>query len=361
MTFPLTLLAGPSTTLRDDLLRCLVLRRPGLVGVAYDVEPGPDGTTRLVRRVVDAGGEHDREPLELSGCCLACTVRDDSSAALALVGGADRWREVVVALPASLTPGPLAAWLAAQEDVQVDTVTTVVDARLVLAQLSGGDLLAERGIAAAPTDRRSTAELVVAQLEEADVLAVADLHRVGTGTARTVEALLAHLAPLATQVALAPGGVGCEEVVSTGRRDAQTSPADRERLSALAAGLCPPTCGVTTVHWSSERPLHSGRLAEALSDLVRGVVRSRGHVWLADRPRSRVRWESAGATLAFGHAGRWEALPGCDLLLTGSGLDEAEVRRLLDSCLAEDHELDGAPTWLDPFESALGTRGRVPG
>ena len=40
MALPLTLLAGPSTALRDDLVRCLVLRRPGLVAVVYDVEPG---------------------------------------------------------------------------------------------------------------------------------------------------------------------------------------------------------------------------------------------------------------------------------------------------------------------------------
>lgn len=361
MPFPVTLLSGPSTTLRDDLLRCLVLRRHGLVGVAYDVEPGPEGTPLLVRRIHDAAGEQARETLPLSGCCLSCTVREDAGPALALVRDADRWAEAVVALPAALSPGQLASWLTTEEDVQVDTVTTVVDARLVLAQLSGDDLLAERGIAAAPTDRRSTAELVVGQLEDADVLAVADLHRVGTETARTVEALLAHLAPLATQVALAPGGVGCEDVVSTGRRDAQATAADRERLSALAAGLCPPACGVTTVHWSSERPLHSGRLADALPELVRGVVRSRGHVWLADRPRSRVRWESAGGSLSFGHAGRWKALPACALLITGNGLDSAAVGRLLDSCLASDDELDGAPTWPDPFQSALGTRGRVPG
>ncbi len=116
--------------------------------------------------------------------------------------------DVVLALPASVVPRQLAALLG------LDTVTTVVDARPLLAQVTGDDLLAGRGLAAAETDRRSTAELVVGQLEEADVLAVADLPRLSTAHARTAQALLAHLAPLALQVEIGLGGSRCDAVVS---------------------------------------------------------------------------------------------------------------------------------------------------
>lgn len=346
MSLLLTLLAGPSTSLRDDLVRCLVLRRPGLVAVVYDVEPGG-----LVRRVVDAAGEQQREAL--AACCLSCAVRDDAPEALALLAAAGRWTEVVLALPASARPGDLAAVLDAA-GTPVDTISTVVDARLLLAQVSGSDLLAERGQAAAPTDRRSTAELVVGQLEDADVLAVADLHRLQTAQARAVQALLAHLAPLALQVPLGPGGAGCDGVVGTGRHDAVTSAADRERLAALATELCPPDCGVATVRWTSERPLHSGRLAAALPDIVEGTVRSRGYVWLADRPRERLRWESAGGTVALGDPAPWDALPGCELVLTGLGLDPAAVRAGLDACRCDNAELAAGVSWPDPFADALG-------
>ncbi len=46
MSLPVTLLTGPSTSLRDDLVRCLVLRRPGLAAgydVAVDVDIAHDG------------------------------------------------------------------------------------------------------------------------------------------------------------------------------------------------------------------------------------------------------------------------------------------------------------------------------
>lgn len=355
MSLPLTLLAGPSTSLRDDLTRCLVLRRPGLVAVAYDVEPGRDGVV-LVRRVVDATGTHQRERVELTGCCLSCTLREDAGPAVGLVAAAGRWREVVLALPASLQPAGLLGVLADRDDVHVDTVTTVVDALLLRAQVGGDDTLADRGLAAAPTDRRTTAELVLGQLEDADVLAVASLHRTSADDARTVEALLAHLAPLALQVPLGPGGVGSDDAVSTGRHDRGAGPQERARLAELVAELCPPSCGVTTLRWRADRPLHGARLSAALPAVIAGVVRSRGHVWLADRQAWRVRWESAGANLSFGDPAPWEGTPGCELVLTGVGLDRAALTARLDACVATDAELAGPPTWQDPFAHALGAR-----
>lgn len=350
MSLTLTVLAGSSTSLRDDLVRCLVLRRPRLVAVVYDVDLGPSGV-QLVRRILDATGTAHSEHVELVGCCLSCTVRHDLPEAMRLVADSGRWSEGVLALPAALEPDAVKTHTA---DVVVDTVTTVVDAVLLLDQVGGDDLLADRGLAAAPADRRSTAELVSRQLEGADVLALVGLERVGTDRARTLQALLAHLAPLALQVPVGPGGAGCDELVGTGRRDPDSTAGERQRLAALAVELCPPACGVTTVRWHSERPLHSGRLAEALPEVVRAVVRSRGHIWLADRLRSSIRWESAGGSLSFGDPERWQELPGCSLLLTGFELDEQELCGLLDSCLVTDDELEREPDWADPFAGSLG-------
>ena len=350
----LTLLAGPSTSLRDDVARCLVLRRPGLVTVAYDVHPAPDGAY-LTRTVRDCTGTHDAQRVPLTGCCLSCTVLADAGPAVDLVAASDRWSEVVVALPAAVRPSDVAAALHGFGAV-VDTVTTVVDARLLLAQLGGDDLLADRGLAVASTDRRSTAELVAGQLEDADVLAVADVHAVGTQTATTVQALLSHLAPLAAQVLLGPGGAGCDELVSTGRHDAGTAPQARAELAVLAAGLCPPACGVTTVVWQSDRALDPRRLSAALPDVVDGTVRSRGHVWLANRPEQSVRWEGAGAALSFGHPQPWTTRPGSQLVVTGLGLEADRLRRLLDGCVAGVDEVTGVDD--DPFADALGPADR---
>jgi len=350
MPLPLTVLAGPSTALRDDLVRCLVLRRPRLAALVYDVLPGG-----LVRRIADAAGQQHRQQLALHGCCLSCTVREDVTDALSMVADAGRWSEVVLALPASAQPSDLLPLLHSCGCVRVDTLTTVVDARLLMAQLTGEDLLADRGLAAAPNDRRSTAELVLGQLESADVLAVVDLHRTGTDQARTACALLSHLAPLADQVVIGPGGAGCDDVVRTGRHAAETSGPDREQLAALAVELCPASCGVTTVRWESEQPLHSGRLSSVLSRVLHGVVRSRGHLWLADRPTTRLRWESAGGSLSLGDPRGWGATrPGSSLVLTGVQLDAPALTGLLGACHCSADEVAGRRPWADPFDAALG-------
>lgn len=335
-----TALTGPSATLRDQLARCLVLRRPGLVAVLWTLDPSPEGP--VLRTVVDARGTHDSTRLE--GCCVSCAVRDDAPEVLDLLG--DRWAEVLLVLPTPARADDVLAGL------PVDRVATAVDAVLLRSQLTGDDLLADRGQAAAPTDRRSTAELVVGHVEDADVVAVEGLPRLPTAAARTAQALLSHLAPLAAQVVLAPGGEGCEELLAT--VPAARPPAE-ERLeaAALAAQLCPPACDVATAVWTADRPLHPGRLADALPDLVRGLVRSRGTLWLAGRERDRLRWEQAGGSVMLGAPSPWDRLPASALVLTGLGVEPAVVVAALDACLATDRELvEGA--FPDPFADVLG-------
>jgi G3E family GTPase len=155
-------------------------------------------------------------------------------------------------------------------------------------------------------------------------------------------------------VPLGPGGTGCDDVVSTGRHAADASLAQREQLAALAVELCPPTCDVASMRWDSHRPLHSARLAAALPRLVDDVVRSRGHVWLADRPDHLLRWESAGGSVSLGDPHLSTGPQSSSLVLTGIGLDVDAVRAALDSCLCDDGELGAGVTWEDPFADALG-------
>lgn len=347
---PVTVLAGTSTSLREQVAVQALRERPGACAVVYDLDTALGGVV-LVRRVLDARGEHDREPVELVGCCLACTVRADVAPALDLVTAAGRWREVVVCLPAPVTPAAVADALRDHAAARPDTVAVVVDAVLLASQVAGDDLLADRGLQAAPTDRRSTAELLVGLVEEADVLLVTGLHRLHEGAAAHAQALLAHHGPLAVQVPVAPDGRGASAAVGTGRSAERAGAQERERLAALAAAVCPPRCGVTTVVWSADGALHAGRLRDALEDLVRGVVRSRGHISLAGRPGRRLRWESAGDGLSFGDPVPVDGPPRCDLVLVGSGLDAAALVQRLDACLADPQEEPGPD---DPFRDALG-------
>lgn len=361
----MTLLGGMSRGLREQAVVAAVRERRGACAVVYDVETA-HGALVLLRRVLDAHGQHDAEHVELVACCLACTVRADLGAALDLVTAGERWAEVLVSVPTAVTPGGVAAGLQGHGAALVDTVAAVVDAVLLVSHLQGDDLLADRGAQAAPTDRRSTADLLVSHLEEADVLVVAGLHRLSTQDALHAQALLSHLAPLAVQVPVATDGSGAGHAVSTGRSrgpdpesealGVRSRAAAREHLAVLAAALCPPSCGVTTVVWSADRPLHAGRLAAALERLLTGVVRSRGWISLAGRPGHLVRWESAGDGLWFADPVVTERPPHCDLVLTGAGIDPTALSAALDACLLQEGEAQGRQ-FGDPFADALGPVG----
>lgn len=347
-TVPVTVVSALSRTSREQLVDAALRQRRHALAVVYDVEPG--GTdVRVVRRMLDVRGLQHQEVIELTGCCLACTVRADVGPALELGLASDRWGEVVLALPAAVTARSVATAVGERDDAYVDTLTTVVDGCLLEPDLSGDVLLAEGGLAAAPTDRRTTAQLLAEQVEDADVLAVTGLHRMATEDARRAQALLSHLAPLALQVALAEDLTGADSVIGTGRFDGSCPPADRERLTALAAGLCPPSCGVTTVVWQADVALHPGRLSAALPSLLDPVLRSRGWIALAGRDGQRVRWESAGGGLSFGDPVADPRASGCHLVLTGTGVDEAELVSAFDACLAA----PGEGCENDPFADAL--------
>lgn len=363
MTSPLTVLCGQSRTLRDDLILDLVSRRPGLVAMVYDADAvGTDVVVR--RRTVDITGPVDASELRLAHGCVSCTVRGDVVGAALDVAADGRWSEILLGLPVPVLPQPITQILGhAVEDsaavgslLRLDGVTTLVDAVLLREHLNEDELLTGRGLGAAPTDRRSMAELLCAQLAQADVVAVAHLERVATRSARTVEGLLTHLAPLSVQVALGPGGTGCEQLVSTGRGGCD-DPSERARLSALAHEFVEPFGDVQTLLWRSARPLHPVRLYDALDLIVPAVVRSTGQVELANRAGVPLLWESTGSSFSIAVADADEAIvAGNELVLTGVGMSPDRLAALLDSCLLTEAERAG-PGWsalADPFTGALG-------
>ncbi|MGW3957007.1 GTP-binding protein [Streptomyces sp. NPDC004752] len=139
---------------------------------------------------------------------------------------------------------------------------------------------------------------------------------------------------------------------------------------------------VGSLCWHARRPLHPGRLADALAVVMAGVVRGRGHLWLCSRPDAVVTWRSAGAYLEMREADRWldeddargwqTASPQRrtvaswfwhdyygerrnEITLTGIGLDQEAVRSALDQALLTDVELSlGRQGWTSIPDPLLG-------
>jgi G3E family GTPase len=341
---PLSLLTGLSSTLREPVLEAMTDATTVAVVVDQD-ELSERGV--LSWRVQDASGPIDAGEFTVGDDCGACQLIESLVPLLETLVARAHWDHVVLAAPPAMEARPLVTTLvAAQPELTVDTVTCVVDAVLLVEQLSGDELLAERGLALGLPDRRNVAELTARQIEYADVCVLANAHR--SPSPERLHHLLSHLNPRTTVVATDPAGAPTAAVSRTGLFDYALAEAWAGEL-ASSDRVQPSGDGVTTVLWRSTRPLHPARLNDALEDIVNGVVRSRGVVWLANRPTQRVRWESAGYSASLGTLGEWSEtnhLAECTVVATGMGLDPARLQSILDACLLTESEL-ATLNWKD--------------
>ncbi|WP_063052923.1 ribosome hibernation factor-recruiting GTPase MRF [Nocardia arthritidis] len=377
---------------------------PGTIVVRHDLTQLREG---IVHRTVRTATRETSAVLELAHGCVSCTLRMDLLPLLRTLSQRESVDRIVLALDPAFEAEAVCQAIEhvvvagvhgrvdgpAGRDVRVDAVLTCLDAGTWLADATGDETLAERGLAAADDDR-TVAQVAVGQVDFADAV-------IALG-AVTNEALLADTAAdrgkLAAVLArLVPGAplAWVDEPNSITPAVVETLltrvPADSRRgrifdaHAPLLRGRPPLTGdhGVELVEFAAARPFHPARLHQALDVLLEGVVTARGRVWLATQADEVVWLESAGGGLRVGGAGRWlaampeEELAEVDperramaalrwderfgdrdvsLSILVHDADPAEIREALHWALVEDEELrlvERAPErvaqWEDPF------------
>ncbi|MEU2034820.1 ribosome hibernation factor-recruiting GTPase MRF [Nocardia amamiensis] len=378
---------------------------PGTVVVRHDLAQLREG---IVHRTVRTATGESSAVLELAHGCVSCTLRMDLLPLLCTLARRDSVDRIVLALDPAFEAEAVCQAIEhvvvtgvhgrvdgpAGRDVRVDAVLTCLDAAAWLADATGDDTLAERGLARADDDR-TVAQVAVGQVDFADAV-------IALGAVEAQGALLGDapadrgkLAAVLTR--LVPGApvawVDEPRDLTPARVEALLAriPADSRRgrifdaHAPLLRGNPPLTSdyGVVLMEFAAGRPFHPARLHEALDVLFDGVVTARGRLWLATQPDEVVWLESAGGGLRVGGAGRWLAAmsPGelaevdperramaalrwderfgdrdISLVILVHDADPAEIREALHWALVEDEELrlvERAPElvaqWEDPF------------
>ncbi|MFH9402973.1 CobW family GTP-binding protein [Streptomyces sp. NPDC017638] len=393
MSLAVAVVGGLHAAARTAAVDRLLADVPGSVVLHHDLSTACAGT--VARTVRDRDGVVSSGRTPLVDDCACCALRADLVPELRRLADAGAARLAIVELWDSVEPKAMAEVIASG-GLTVTSVITAVDPALVLPYLGNGDDLAEAGLAAAATDRRTVADTFARQLEYAPVLAVADSPEADDED----HELLAQLHPTARRVPIGAdaGEDGRERRVPAGADGGAPGPLARAALAGFdveaAAAAQHPACallpqeaddhGVTTLVWHHRRPFHPERLYTALEDLTCAAARSRGRFWLADKPDTLLHWDAAGGALCVESAGPWlAALPDaawelvppvrraaaaldwhpehgdrCNhLVFTSPGLDREGLARLLESCLLTDAEYAaGQDSWrrLPPaFDSLL--------
>ncbi|MFB7277314.1 CobW family GTP-binding protein [Streptomyces hydrogenans] len=362
---PVVIVAGLHAAARTEVVDRLLETVPGSVALHHDLAGAPDGS--VLRVIRDAGGTVSRGETPLVNDCACCALREDLVPELERMADGGTTRLAVVELWDSVEPKAMAEVIAGHggDRLALTNVITAVDPALVLPYLANGDDLAEGGLAAAATDRRTVGDTWARQLEYAPVLAVVDSDEADDED----RALLAQLHPTARHV---PADSGELARVALAGFDVEAAAAAQHPACALLPQEAD-EAGVATLVWRRHRPFHPERLYEALEDLCCAAARSRGRFWLADRPDTLLGWDAAGGALCVESAGPWLAsLPDAawelvppvrraaaaldwhpdhgdrcqHLVFTSPGLDRAGLERLLDSCLLTDAEYaSGREAW----------------
>lgn len=310
----LILVAGGTSPAAEDGVERVIARvraaRPGTVVLHHDLREVGRG---VVSRRLRFGRADHTTLLELAPGCVSCPLREDALPLLREFGRRPAVRTVVLHLDPALEPERV-CWAVLNLGVDGAPVTDAVDLRGVisvldagtwLADATGSEAVAERGLAALPGDERTVAQLVVGQAEFADLIVHAGPAEPWL-LART-DAVLARLAPLAPRLSSSEldGRVLLDRLPPGARRGRPDDP-----HAAPLRGQPPlhADSGVQLVTFTARRPFHPGRLHAAIDVLLDGVVRTRGRIWLATRPDAELWLESAGGAVQVGHLGDWLAV-----------------------------------------------------
>lgn len=377
---PVTVLSGflgaGKTTLLNHILRNREGRRVAvIVNDMSEVNIDAD----LVR---NGGADLSRTSetlVEMTNGCICCTLRDDLLREVRHLAEQGRFDCLVIESTGISEPLPVAATFDFRDEdgaslgdvARVDTMVTVVDAANLLADFGSTDFLRDRGETAGDGDGRTLVDLLVDQIEFADVVVINKIEAATPEQRRMVRRVVAGLNPEAAIVEANFGAVALESILGTGRFDfdrAREHPLWYKELYHFADHR-PETLeyGVESFVYRARRPFHPARLHAAFQKPWPGVIRSKGHFWLATRPGWVGEMSQAGAFLRHEAIGfwwaavpreRWPADPEMrgmiearwdpvfgdrrqELVFIGVDMDQAAIRRDLDACLLDPLEAGG--------------------
>ena len=387
---PVTVLSGFLGAGKTTLLNRVLNNREGRrVAVIVNDMSEVNIDADLVRADTELS-RTDETLVEMSNGCICCTLRDDLLAEVRRLAGEGRFDYLLIESTGISEPLPVAATFDFRDEdgeslsdvAQIDTMVTVVDAVNLLRDYSSHDFLRDRGETLGEEDDRTLVHLLTDQIEFADVVIlnkVADAEPSQVDAARKIiRSLNADARIIETSYADVPA----DAILDTGLFDFQKAhehPMWAKELYGFADHV-PETeeYGVTNFVYRARRPFVPEKIKAVLNAEMPGVIRAKGHFWMATRPDWVVEFSLAGALSSIKPLGTWWAAvpkerwpdhPSAraymdthwqepwgdrrqELVFIGSGIDWPRLEARLDAALLPEEVADGPealPDLPDPF------------
>lgn len=385
---PVTILSGFLGAGKTTLLNHVLNNRDGLrVAVIVNDMSEVNIDADLIAAGVDLRHGEERM-VEMSNGCICCTLRGDLLAEVRALAEEGRFDHLLIESTGISEPLPVAATFAfrdeagqALDDVaRLDTMVTVVDAVNLPGDFASHDALADRGETSGEGDERHLVQLLTEQIEFADVIVLNKVTDAGPARLDAARKIVKALNPDARLIETDRAQVPAAEILATGRFDfdrAQEHPLWAKELYGFAQHV-PETeeYGIASFVYRARAPFHPERLHTVLNGPLPGVIRAKGHFWIATRPAWVAEFSLAGALSSVKPLGLWWAAvprgrwpedprmqaemaehwvePWGDrrqeLVFIGAGMDEGAIRAALDAALVPGAREPGDALGLpDPF------------
>lgn len=389
---PVTVLSGFLGAGKTTLLNHVLDNRQGrrvavIVNDLSEVNIDAD----LVRDGVDLS-RGEEKLVEMSNGCICCTLCDEVFLEqVRKLAGEGRFDYLLIESTGIAEPLPVAATFDFRDEAgdslsdvaRLDTMVTVVDAVNLLRDFSSHDFLFDRGEVAGKGDERSLVTLLTEQIEFADVVVLNKVTDAGPELVNAAHKIIRALNPDARVIDADHSAVPTTAIFNTGLFDfdrAHEHPMWAKELYGFAHHT-PETeeYGITSFVYRARAPFHPAHIHAVLNGNLSGVIRAKGHFWIASRPDWVAEFSLAGAMSSISPLGRWwasvpaERLPNHpearaeiaskwvepwgdrrhELVFIGAGLDRAAITEALDAALLQTDDFT-PHLWADlpdPFPS----------
>ena len=381
---PVTVLSGFLGAGKTTLLNHVLNNRDGRrVAVIVNDMSEVNIDADLVREGA-ALSRAEEKLVEMTNGCICCTLREDLLSEVRRLAAEGRFDYLLIESTGIAEPLPVAATFdfrdAAGESLsdvaRLDTMVTVVDAVNLSADFSSHDFLADRGETLGQEDGRTLVNLLTDQIEFANVVILNKITDAGPARSEIARKIIRALNPAARLIETDQSRVDTAAIFDTGLFDferAQEHPLWAKELYGFASHT-PETeeYGITSFVYRARKPFDPMRLHAVLNGDLPGVIRAKGHFWLASRPEWVAEFSLAGSMSTVAPLGRWWASVPRDrwprdpeslqqvmekwtdlwgdrrqeLVFIGAGLDQDGIRADLDAALVP--EADFTPdAWRD--------------
>lgn len=387
---PVTVLSGFLGAGKTTLLNRVLNNREGRrVAVIVNDMSEVNIDADLVRADTELS-RTDETLVEMSNGCICCTLRDDLLAEVRRLSEEGRFDYLLIESTGISEPLPVAATFDFRDEegqslsdvARLDTMVTVVDAVNLLRDYSSHDFLSDRGETLGEEDDRTLVNLLVEQIEFADVVV---LNKVADATPHQVDAarqIIRSLNADAQIIETTHSDVPADAILNTGLFDfgkAHEHPMWAKELYGFADHV-PETeeYGVASFVYRARRPFEPEKIMAVLNGDLPGVIRAKGHFWIATRPDWVAEYSLAGALSSVKPMGTWWASVPQDrwpqhegihsymkthwqepwgdrrqeIVFIGSGIDWADIKGRLDAALVSEDRApspDNLPDFPDPF------------